>query len=97
MKLGIYRHYKGQDFLVLMVGRDEPTLEEVVVYQHLYGDYDVWMRLRSEFERDVESTDPPYRGPRFRYLRPFTAKDWEKHPKALWMQPLPTGGAVSSK
>ncbi len=53
---------------MICLGRDEATLEDVVVYQHLYGDYDVWVRKQSVFLEEV--TDKvlalpicvPYRG-----------------------------------
>lgn len=39
MRLGVYQHYKGALYQVLGVSRHSETLEEMVVYQSLYGDY----------------------------------------------------------
>ena len=40
----LYEHYKGMRYKILAVGRHSETLEEVVVYQALYGEGDVWVR-----------------------------------------------------
>ena len=37
LRFGVYRHYKGENYLVLGVARDHCTNEEVVVYVRLYG------------------------------------------------------------
>lgn len=54
-----YRHYKGNEYIVLALGRDSETLEEVVVYEAQYnaedfGDKSVWVRPRAMFEEEVE-------------------------------------------
>lgn len=38
MTPGRYRHFKGNDYEVLLVARDVETEEPVVVYQALYGE-----------------------------------------------------------
>ena len=50
---GIYRHYKNLDYKVLSVGRHSETLEEMVVYQALYGEGNIWIRPVSMFEEEV--------------------------------------------
>lgn len=54
MKLGIYKHYKGNLYRVIGISRHTETLEELVVYQALYGDYGLWVRPRAMFEETVE-------------------------------------------
>lgn len=39
-----YRHFKGRDYLVLHVAKHSETLEEMVVYQALYGERGIWVR-----------------------------------------------------
>ena len=51
---GIYRHYKGNEYEVLMVARHSETEEEMVVYRALYGDYGVWVRPYAMFVEKVE-------------------------------------------
>lgn len=41
---GRYRHFKGNEYLVLGMARHSETLEEMVVYKALYGDGAVWIR-----------------------------------------------------
>lgn len=40
----IYEHYKGSRYKLLAIARHRETLEELVVYQALYGEGDVWVR-----------------------------------------------------
>lgn len=53
MQLGLYRHYKGNLYHVMVLARNTETLEEVVVYQSLYGDYGVWVRPKTMFLEHV--------------------------------------------
>jgi hypothetical protein len=50
---GIYEHYKGNRYKILSVARHSETLEEIVVYQALEGDKDVWVRPLSLFLDEV--------------------------------------------
>lgn len=49
-----YRHFKGKDYLVLHVAKHSETLEEMVVYQALYGERGIWVRPLSMFLEQVE-------------------------------------------
>lgn len=49
----IYEHYKGLRYKILGVARHSETLEELVVYQALYGDGDVWARPLGMFLGDI--------------------------------------------
>ncbi len=68
LKLGIYRHYKGHLYQVLSVARHSETLEEMVVYQALYGDFGVWVRPLKMFLEEVVSEG--VQQPRFAFVRP---------------------------
>ena len=39
-----YRHFKGNEYLVLHLAKHSETLEELVVYQALYGERGIWVR-----------------------------------------------------
>ena len=54
MQKGLYKHYKGNYYAVLYVGRDSETLEEVVVYQAQHGEHEVWVRPKKMFQQNVE-------------------------------------------
>ncbi|SFV57591.1 protein of unknown function DUF1653 [hydrothermal vent metagenome] len=51
---GIYRHYKGNEYEVLMTARHSETEEWMVVYRALYGEYGVWVRPYEMFCETVE-------------------------------------------
>lgn len=55
MKLGIYRHYKGNLYKVIGIARhSESPNETLVVYQALYDDYGLWVRPYKMFNELVE-------------------------------------------
>lgn len=49
----IYEHYKGLRYRVLGVARHSETLEELVVYQALYGENNVWVRPLEMFLENI--------------------------------------------
>lgn len=58
IKLGIYEHYKGNQYEVLGIARHSETLEELVLYKALYTSQDfgkdsLWLRPKSMFFEDV--------------------------------------------
>ncbi len=70
IETGIYEHYKGMKYKVLGVARHSETLEEYVVYQALYGDFDTWIRPLKMFFETVTIDGKEI--PRFRLLDPRT-------------------------
>lgn len=60
---GTYRHYKGLLYQVLAVGLHSETLEELVIYQALYGEKLVWVRPLTMFLESITIEDKTY--PRF--------------------------------
>lgn len=65
IKLGEYEHYKGKRYRVIGVARHSETLEEMVVYQALYGEGELWVRPLKMFMEEIEVNDKKV--PRFRY------------------------------
>ena len=49
-----YRHFKGNEYLVMHIAKHSETLEELVVYQALYGEMGVWVRPLELFLEQVE-------------------------------------------
>lgn len=68
MQLGIYKHYKGNLYQVIGIARHTETLEEMVIYQSLYGDYGLWARPVLMFNGKVEGEKGKY-VPRFEFIR----------------------------
>jgi len=50
---GLYEHYKGHRYKILGIARHSETLEELVVYQALYGEGGIWARPLSMFLENV--------------------------------------------
>ena len=82
-----FRHFKGGLYRFIGTAKDSETLEEMVVYQALYGDGQMWVRPAKMFfgkvERDGKTFD------RFTELSEAEAlplelgvdpADWEKEP-----------------
>jgi len=65
---GRYRHYKGNDYLVLGLARHSETLEPPVVYQALYGERGRWVRPAAMFVETIAVEGKTV--PRFAYLGP---------------------------
>jgi len=53
--LGIYRHFKGKQYKVICMARHSETLEDMVVYQALYGEGGTWVRPLSMWDESVEA------------------------------------------
>lgn len=51
---GIYRHFKGGRYRVLLMAKHSETMEDMVVYQALYGEGGVWVRPASMWQETVE-------------------------------------------
>lgn len=66
IKLGRYRHFKGNEYEVVGIARHSETMEEMVVYRALYGEQGLWVRPAAMWNEWVERED--YSGPRFIYI-----------------------------
>lgn len=63
LKPGVYRHFKGNLYRLITVARHSETLEEMVVYQALYGKGGYWVRPAAMWNEYVEKDG--YAGRRF--------------------------------
>lgn len=63
LKPRLYRHFKGNLYRLLYVAKHSETLEDMVVYQALYGEMGIWVRPASMWKEWVDRDD--YHGPRF--------------------------------
>ena len=63
---GKYRHYKGNEYIVIAFAKHSETEEDLVVYQDLKYPEKVWARPRAMFEEEVEIEGKKM--PRFTYF-----------------------------
>ena len=68
-----YRHFKGKMYRVLHIAKHSETLEEMVVYQAMYGEHGIWVRPKSMFEEVIEKD-----GRFFRRFSPVSSDEAEK-------------------
>ena len=54
LKLGKYRHFKGNEYEVIGIAKDSETLKEMVVYRALYGEKELWIREKKMFQETIE-------------------------------------------
>ncbi len=66
LKPGVYRHFKGNYYLLLGVASHSETREPLVIYRALYGERGLWARPAPMWTERVERDG--YSGPRFAYV-----------------------------
>jgi hypothetical protein len=66
IKLGKYRHFKGNEYEVVGVAKHSETLEEFVVYRALYGEGGLWVRPAAMWNEEVERDGKKYK--RFTFI-----------------------------
>ena len=69
IKTGRYRHFKGNEYEVIGTAKHSETLEEMVVYRALYGEFGLWVRPAKMWEETVERDGKTYQ--RFTYIGDF--------------------------
>ena len=63
----VYRHFKGDYYLVEGVATDSETGERCVVYRKLYGDGSLWVRPEGMFLSEVDAERHPEARQRWRF------------------------------
>lgn len=54
IKIGRYRHFKGNEYEVIGIANHSETLEKMVVYRALYGAGEIWVRPAAMWNETVE-------------------------------------------
>ena len=52
-----FEHFKGGKYKLIAFGKDSETLEDVVIYQALYGDNQIWVRPYEIFFSKIKLPD----------------------------------------
>ena len=66
IKIGKYRHFKGNEYEVIALATHSETGERMVVYRALYGNGGVWVRPADMWNESVERDGKTYK--RFTYI-----------------------------
>lgn len=64
---GIYRHFKGDYYLVEEIVKNSETLEDMVVYRKLYEDGSCWVRPLNDFLEEVNHEKYPKAKQKYRF------------------------------
>ena len=66
IKLGKYRHFKGNVYEVIGIAKHSETLEEMVVYRALYGEGGYWVRPVGMWHEEITRDGKTFK--RFTYI-----------------------------
>ena len=75
IKLGKYRHFKGNEYEVIAIAKHSETTEDMVVYRALYGEGGLWVRPASMWNETVERDGKVFK--RFEFIKE-RAFEWNR-------------------
>ena len=64
---GIYKHFKGNYYIVIDIATDSESTEKYVVYRALYDDNNLWIRKLDMFLGEVDHDKYPDVSQKYRF------------------------------
>ena len=64
---GVYKHFKGDYYLVVDIANHSETKEQYVVYRQLYNDGKLWIRPLNMFTSEVDHEKYPNVKQKYRF------------------------------
>lgn len=64
---GIYKHFKGNYYIVIDIATDSESNEKYVVYRALYDDNNLWIRKLDMFLSEVDHDKYPDVSQKYRF------------------------------
>ena len=64
---GIYKHFKGDYYIVIDIAQNSENNEEYVIYRALYGENKLWIREKNMFLSEVDHDKYPNIKQKYRF------------------------------
>lgn len=85
----IYRHFKGNLYQIRCLAKHSETEEMLVIYQAMYGDFQIYARPLASFMEEVDTKKYPNVSARYRFeLQGAQGEDLTKQELSVELSPV---------